>query len=105
MRLIEKMMVAAVNDRHTLINGNTAVYFSNGTIYGPRSEVSLHGNNIAYVYHDTGKVAVNTYTLSKWPTATTKSRLRALGVKVTTKQGIIYINGKTLTEAISEGAA
>lgn len=105
MRKIEQQMIAAVNSQKTFINGNTSVYFSNGTIYGPRSEVSLHGNNIAYVYHDTGKVVVNTYTLGKWPTATTKSRLRALGVKVATKNGVIYVNGKTLSESHAQGAA
>ena len=98
MRKIEQEMIIALNNRKTFIKGNTAVYFSNGTIYGPRSEVSLHGNNIAYVYHDTGNVVVNTYTLRRWPTATTKSRLRALGVNIRTIKNNIYIDGKTITE-------
>jgi len=39
---------------------------------------------------------VNETTLKNYPTNTTKSRLRALGVPVSTKQGVIYLYGKAI---------
>lgn len=92
MRKIEQQMVNAVRNRAVrFVNGNTWVSGD-----GDKSQVFLHNNHIATVRHDTGKLDVNRYTLRKWPTATTKSRLRALGAKVETRKGIVYLNGEAL---------
>ena len=92
MRKIEKQMLNAVKNKAIrFISGNTWVSGHGGT-----SQVFLHNNHIATFQHDTGKLAVNTYTLRQWPTATTKSRLRALGAQVETRNGVVYLNGETL---------
>ena len=84
MRKIEQAMVKAIHSVSFWKCGNTEVH--------PSGDVYLHGNHIASVAED-GSIKVNTYTLSKWPTPTTKSRLRALGVNVTTKNGVTYLDG------------
>lgn len=58
-------------------------------------EVQLHGNRIATI-DEYGTVKVDINTLKRWPTNTTKSRLRALGVSITTKAGVVMIDGKTI---------
>ena len=60
----------------------------------PSALVYLHGNHIATVTQ--GSVRVNIDTLRKYPTVTTKSRLRALGVNVCTKKGITYLYGEAI---------
>ena len=87
MRKIEKQMVEAVNFGIPFSSGNTSV-----TIDANTAHVFLHGNHIASVTY--GTPIVNIDTLRAYPTPTTKSRLRALGVDVTTKQGITYLNGE-----------
>lgn len=82
MRKIEQQMNAAIAKRVNWASGNTRVEINRNI------EVFLHGNQIW-----SSANGVNTYTLAKWPTPTTKSRLRALGVKVATKAGVIYLNG------------
>lgn len=92
MRKIEQQMVNAVRNRAVrFVNGNTWVSGD-----GDKSQVFLHNNHIATVHHDTGKLDVNRYTLRKWPTKTTISRLRALGAKIETRKGVIYLNGEAL---------
>lgn len=92
MRKIEQQMVNAVRNKAVrFVNGNTWVSSD-----GDKSQVFLHNNHIATVHHDTGKLGVNRYTLRKWPTKTTISRLRALGAKVETRKGIVYLNGEAL---------
>lgn len=83
MRQIEKEMLQAMLSREHYRKDNTEV-FSDRTIY-------LHGNHIATVANN-GTVTVNLYTLREWPTPTTKSRLRALGVPVATKDYVTYID-------------
>ena len=39
-----------------------------------------------------GTAMVKAKALKRWPTVTTKSRLRALGVNVYTRKGITYVN-------------
>lgn len=90
MRVIESKMLKAINSRHNFNLGNTSVHYIQDCDY---SEVYLHGNMIAIVYHNSGTLEVNKTTLSLWPTPTTKSRLRALGANVTTKKYITYLNG------------
>lgn len=87
MRLIEERMLDALRERRHWQQGNTKVD-NEGRVY-------LHGNHIAN-YTEDGLVEVNEYTLAKWPTPTTKSRLRALGANVTTKNYTTYLNGRPL---------
>ena len=91
MRQIEKDMINAIEANKAWRNSNTSVSLhvdSRGFLV---PNVFLHNNHIATV--ENGIVKVNTYTLSRWPTVTTKSRLRALGANVTTKRGVTYLNG------------
>lgn len=89
MRKIEQQMVTAIAKNLNWHSGNTRV--SNRNVY-------LHDNHIATVTvtNYQPSIEVNLTTLRNWPTATTKSRLRALGVNLTTKQGRIYIDGQAI---------
>jgi len=63
--------------------------------------VRLHGHHIATVWNacdirDRWAVEVNTDTLRRWPTRTTMSRLRALGVDVCTRKGEVLLNGEAI---------
>jgi hypothetical protein len=90
MRTIEKQMNQAIRERRNWRSGNTTVAACPGA---GGCDVFLHGNHIANVGPG-GTVIVNRATLRDWPTPTTKSRLRALGVNVTTKAGVTYVDGK-----------
>lgn len=92
MRKIEKQMLEAISNCKTWHGANTMV----SSIDGINCAVFLHGNHIADVNSETGFVMVNKYTLHKWPSNTTKSRLRALGAKVATKKGITYLDGNAV---------
>ena len=87
MRVIEKKMLAAIMNMDYFSNSNTMVKPYNGY-----SDIYLHGHHIAEYDNSTNKVNVNVDTLRNWPTVTTKSRLRALGVNVTTKKGVVYLD-------------
>ena len=78
MRKIEKAMVVAVCQHNKWKSGNTAVVPIDDT----NVAVYLHGNEIATVNSNTGFLMVNNATLARWPTRTTKSRLRALGASL-----------------------
>lgn len=86
MRKIEQQMLDAINGGYNWSLGNTRVHAVIGGM-----EIQLHGNIIATV--DDYGVRVNKATLAKWPTPTTKSRLKALGVDVFTRKGVTYLNG------------
>ena len=91
MRTIESKMLAAIqNGKADWSLDNTRVMAIVGGF-----EVQLHGNRIATV-DEYGSVKVDVSTLKRWPTNTTKSRLRALGVNLSTKAGVIMINGKSI---------
>ena len=97
MRKIEHLMVAAVDAKIDWHNSNTAVFYisasESGNPFGSRSEIYLHGNLIAEYWHDAPTpLEVDTKTLARWSTPTTKSRLRALGANVATRKGITYLN-------------
>lgn len=100
MRKVEQKIVDAVRAGLDLTIGNTSVWFisskDSDNPLGPRSEVFLHNYHIATFWHNSGQLEVNRDTLRQWPTATTKSRLRALGAKVETRKGIVYLNGEAL---------
>lgn len=91
MRKIEVEMLAAVRGCMSWSSGNTWVlpYHDPGGASGAR--VYLHGNHIADVPVG-GPVKVNHDTLKRWPTSTTVSRLRALGVDARIKDRVPYIN-------------
>jgi hypothetical protein len=59
----------------------------------PAVTVRLHGNTIATVYGETGFVAVAADTFRAWPTMTTASRLRALGVPAHIVKGQAMLEG------------
>lgn len=70
MRKIEEAMCEAVKNRKNWANGNTRVEIFNGEL-----TVYLHNNAIFRIID-----GVKYWTFAGWPTQTTKSRLRALGV-------------------------
>lgn len=93
MRKIEREMNRAIATGSNWAGGNTQVITHNNGV----SEVFLHGNHIARCYGL--EVDVDIATLSNWPTVTTKSRLRALGVNLTQNKGRIFIDGEFVCEA------
>lgn len=92
MRKIEKLMLNACNNNKAFSLDNTKV----SPIDDVNCAVFLHGHNIADYNSKTGFVMVNMNTLKNYPTNTTKSRLRALGVNVYTKKGETFIDGKSI---------
>ena len=70
------------------------------TIVSPIDDVNvavyLHGHEIAIVNTYNGFTMTNIDTLRRYPTNTTKSRLRALGVSVSTRKGVTYLDGKAI---------
>ena len=100
MRKIEQQMIAAVHTKQNFIKDNTAVFFlsaqETGNPYGSRSAIYLHNNLIAEYWHDTKQLHVIERTLREYPTNTTKSRLRALGANVYTKNKITYLDDKPI---------
>ena len=88
MRKIEKEMIQALKDKRHWNKDNTMVH-SYGAVY-------LHGNHIADVDPVTGELKVNLYTLRKWPSMTTRSRLRALGANLVSIKGILHLNGVSI---------
>ncbi len=58
--------------------------------------IYLHGHEIAIVNTYNGFTMTNIDTLRRYPTNTTKSRLRALGVNVSTRKGVTYLDGKAI---------
>jgi len=99
MRKIESEMVFNVLTGRDWSQANT----STKRIHGADAKVSvyLHGNHIATVWNacdirDRWAVEVNTDALRRWPTRTTMSRLRALGVDVCTRKGKVMLDGVAL---------
>lgn len=90
MRKIEKQMNEAINNREPFLCSNTEVTEYEGGSQG----VYLHGHLIASIVDHEPHVYIPT--LKRWPTRTTMSRLRALGVDVCTRRGDIYLNGEKL---------
>ena len=92
MRLIEQQMNEAIMSKsHEWSKDNTMVMYHPQT---DESFVYLHGHHIATYSHFHPKTIPDLETLAQWPTVTTKSRLRALGVNVYTRKGITYVNDK-----------
>jgi hypothetical protein len=91
MRLIESQMNDAIATKSVWAKDNTEVMYYT---FNNLSHIRLHGHHIAYYDHNSGDLVPTVSTLATWPTRTTKSRLRALGVDVCTRKGITYINDK-----------
>ena len=95
MRVIEKQMLNAIINCKNFTSGNTAVkVISSHPASSKTIEVLLHGNSIAIISGADNFLTVNNKTLQQWPTPTTKSRLRALGANVTTKNGVTYLDNQ-----------
>lgn len=102
MRKIEKQMIEAIRSGDNWKSGNTEVvhHIDNGIFC---ADIYLHGNHIATAKASTWgmfnswdrltDVRPNERTFSRWPTATTRSRLRALGVNASITKGFAYIDG------------
>jgi len=90
MRKIEENMRHAVRHGRDWKSCNTAVVWHH---IQKKAAVYLHGNHIADYWHETGQLEVDARTLVRWPTPTTKSRLRALGANVETRKGKTYLDG------------
>ena len=90
MRLIERQMNIAIHSGNDWSRNNTSVVH-----YGCSCVcIYLNGHNIANYNRKNDTLQINLDTLAQWPTVTTKSRLRALGVNVYTRKGITYVNDK-----------
>ena len=92
MRLIEKEMLSAINNGRNWSKDNTRVTPVEST---GGADVFLHGHHIATVQRN-GLALVMVNTLRNWPTRTTMSRLRALGVDVCTRKGEVLLNGAAI---------
>lgn len=87
MRKIEKEMCQAIGQKKSWKNSNTEVVYQpevNDTMRAciEYAKVFLHGNHIGTFVYSLSRFDVNRETLAKWPTRTTKSRLRALGATI-----------------------
>ena len=89
MRVIEKEMLAAIESARDWSKDNTRVERIGST---GASDVLLHGHHIATVQRN-GVALVMVNTLRDYPTRTTMSRLRALGVNVCTRKGEVLLDG------------
>jgi len=98
MRQIETDMMEAIKHGRDWSKDNTRTAVEAGY----RSyfvDVYLHGNHIAEVICRMGCddiVKPNINTLLDYPTRTTMSRLRALGVDVCTRKGEVMLDGKPI---------
>jgi hypothetical protein len=90
MRLIEEQMWKAIECQDRVwTKDNTGVEYRANY---DESLIYLHGHHIATYDHETEHARANVTTLRKWPTRTTMSRLRALGIDVYTRKGAVYLN-------------
>ena len=96
MRQIEKEMLRAIGANEAWSKDNTRV--EPLTPFGI-ARVWLHENHIADCFTNCDgelRAFANRRTLAEWPTPTTKSRLRALGVNVTQSRGAVAIDGEVV---------
>jgi hypothetical protein len=99
MRKIEQQMIKAIRSGDNWKSGNTEVLHSidNGVFY---ANIYLHGNHIATATPRTWDrypyANPNRETFRNWPTTTTRSRLRALGVNASIKNYQACIDGQVI---------
>lgn len=92
MHTIEEEMIRAARYGNGFCKGNTCLTWNES---GNAFYVALHGNTIARGELDMfGIPRLTAVNLCGWNTVTTRSRIRAFGVPLTTKKGVPYI-GKT----------
>lgn len=101
MRKIESQILAAIKAKRSICLGNTSVEYLpelNEPTHAriEYAKIYLHGNHIASYTYSHDKFDYNPTTLAQWPTPTTKSRLRALGINVYTRKGHTYVNDKKI---------
>lgn len=101
MRKIEQQIWNAIKAKKSMNMGNTRVEYLpelNEPMHAriEYAKVYLHGNHIASYTYSHDRVDYNPMTLAQWPTRTTKSRLRALGVNVYTKNGQTFIGDRLI---------
>ena len=100
MRLIEKEMLEAIKHGRDWYKDNTCVEVD-ASYRSYFADVYLHGNHIAEVICRMGmydEVRVNVKTLQDYPTRTTMSRLRALGVNVYQSKNVVYLNEEAVSD-------
>jgi len=97
MIMIEEWLANKIEDKETGERDNTAVVYSREENV---SGVFLHGHHLGNYLHDEGMFKVNRSTLEEHPSATTMSRLRAMGVNVYRKDNVLYLDGKPLMEIV-----
>lgn len=91
MRKIEEQMIEAIRQRKNWSSGNTTV-----SPYSCGVDIWLHGNHIATHWMpgtEQGEMIPNRGTFRSWPTRTTVSRLRALGINASVRKGKAMIDG------------
>lgn len=93
MRKIEQEMIDAIHMGRSWSKDNTRIQVDENQT---AAWVYLHENHIGTYNYKECKFYPNTATLRRFPTNTTKSRLRALGVKVTQRNWELYIDGEKL---------
>lgn len=101
MRKIEQQIWNAIKTKKSLNAGNTRVEYLpelNEPMHAriEYAKVYLHGHHIASYTYSLNRVDYNPMTLAQWPTRTTKSRLRALGVNVYTKNGKTFVGDRLI---------
>ena len=97
MRKVEQDMLDAIKHRRNWTGGNTQVVHDED---GLESHVFLHGNHIAAIVHCKRRfvsaVYPNRMTVRYYPTRTTMSRLRALGVNCYIRGGLPFIDDEVV---------
>lgn len=93
MRKIEEAMCAAVKTRKNWQSGNTRVESRRAENGGVEIFVYLHGNKICEVYENLSGCYEKYFSLAGWNTSTTRSRLHALGIGVSSKNFAPMYNG------------
>ena len=102
MRTIEKQIWQTIHAKKSFKAGNTRVEYLSALNEPTHARIEyakvyLHGHHIASYIYGLDRVDYNPITLAQWPTRTTKSRLRALGVDVYTKNGCTYVGDKLIS--------
>ena len=97
MRKIEQQMNQAIAAFKNVYNWDSLTWNKDNTsvVRQPDGfiDVYLHGNHIAQIGE---RLIVNLDTLRRWPSMTTRSRLRALGANLVSIKGTLHLNGKSI---------
>ena len=102
MRKIETNMIKAIHTGKNWHSDNTTVTVEKtyGAVTQHMATVRLHGHIIAHVTYlpATGYMfaGVDRDTFRAWPTSTTRSRLRALGINASIRNNAAHIDGMAI---------